>query len=210
MRCLGRLITLLFLIVVAGAAWLYRDEIGRWVDARLHPGAAVMRVGRPTPEGLRSATAKLGLLGRGGADSVILTPGEMASLVARGTAFLPGVAFDSISVELGDRTTTIRTLVDSASIPATIRTLVPGGVRRYEALVVRGELTPVRAGLAELDVQHVSLRGIPLPASLVAHLATQANGRAANGRVEITLPPAMSGFRVRPDGVTVYRAGSGR
>ena len=75
---------------------------------------------------------------------------------------------------------------------------------------MRGELTPVRAGLAELDVQHVSLRGIPLPASLVTRLATPASGRAADGRVEVTLPRAMSGFRVRPNGVTVYRSGAGR
>jgi len=48
---------------------------------------------------------------------VVLTPSEMASLLAQGASFLPGATFDSISVELGDRTARIRTLVDSATIP---------------------------------------------------------------------------------------------
>jgi hypothetical protein len=210
MRCLGRLITLFFLLIVAGAAWLYRDQLGRWVDARLHPSTVALRVGRPTPDALKSAMAKLTLLQRSRGDSVVLSANEMASLLAQGTSFLPGVTFDSISVELGDRSVRIRTLLDSASIPARIRSLIPGGPRHYEELTVRGELNPVHAGLAELNVEHVSVRGIPLPSDLVARFATQASGRGTDGRVEIALPATVDGFRVRPEGVAIYRQGAPR
>ena len=131
MRCLGRLVLLVLLILGAGAAWLYRDELRRTVNRQLHPASAAARIGRPSPGALRSATAKLDSLQRTRQDSVLISPSEMASLLVQGTTFLPGVAFDSISVELGDRTARIRTLVDSASIPPRWRALIPGRAERY-------------------------------------------------------------------------------
>lgn len=205
MRCLGRLILLVFLLIAAGAAWLYRDELRRWVDGELHPAAAAARVGRPSPGSLKSALAKLDGLQRTRSDSVVLTASEMASLLAQGASFLPGATFDSVSVELGDRTARIRTLLDSSVIPSQVRALIPGGVHRYEELVVRGSLTPVRAGLGELELQHVAVRGIPLPSELFARLASQISGKSNDGRLELVLPQTVGGFRVRPEGVAIYR-----
>ena len=210
MRCLGRLLLLFILLIAAGAAWLYRDDMRRWVDTQLHPAAAARRIGRPSAPALKSATAKLDSLQRTQQDSVILTASEMASLLAQGTSLLPGATFDSISVELGDRTTRIRTLVDSSSIPPRVRALIPGGANRYEEVIVTGTLTPVHAGLAELELQHITLRGIPMPADLVGRLAGAATGKGSEGRIPITLPQTVGGFRVRPDGVAIYRPGRTR
>ena len=207
MRCLGRLILLAVLLVAAGAAWLYRDNLRRWAEPQLHPATAAARVGRPSASALHAAIVKLDSLQRTRQDSVVLTASEMASLLAQGTTFLPGVTFDSISIELGDRTARIRTLVDSASIPARWRALIPGRPERFEEVILRGTLTPVHAGLAELQLQHLTVHGIPLPSNLIARLATHASGRGSDGRLEVVLPQTVGGFRVRPDGVVIYRHG---
>jgi hypothetical protein len=207
MRCLGRLVLLAILIVAAAIAWLYRDDLRRWVDSTLHPAAAMARVGHPSPAALTAANTKLDGLQRGRSDSVVLTANEMASLLAHGTSLLPGSAFDSITVELGDRSARIRTLLDSAAIPARIRAMIPGGAHRYEELVLSGSLTPVRAGVAEMELQHVTVRGVPLPSDVVARLVGEATGRRSDNRIEVTLPQTVSGFRVRPEGVAVYRPG---
>ena len=208
MRCLGRLVLLVILLIGAGVAWLYRDDVRRWADAKLHPALVALRTGHPSKPALKSATDKLDLLQRTRADSVVLSPSEMASLLTQGAPFLPGITFDSVSVELGDRSARIRTMVDGASIPPRIRSLIPGGANRYEEVVVQGTLTPVRAGLAELELQHVTIRGIPMPSDLVSRLAGAAAGRAGNRRLEIALPETVGGFRVRPGGVAVYRQGA--
>jgi|ERR1017187_7271066 hypothetical protein len=206
MRCLGRLFLVFVLVVAAAAAWLYREDLRRLVDRTLHPAAAAARIGHPSTGAFTSATAKLSLLQRVRQDSVVLSPDEMVALLARNADFLPGVTFDSISIELGDRTVRIRTVVDSAHFPARLRELIPGH-RPYEELIVEGTITPIHAGLAEFEPQHVRLRGVPLPSGLVARLAAQLSGRGSEGRLEIVLPQAVAGFRVRPEGVTVYRQG---
>src|ERR1019366_41478 len=182
MRCFGRLILFVFLLIAAPAAWLYHDDLRRWADQQLHPAAAAARVGHPSPGALHSAMAKLDSLQSPRRDSVVLTANEMASLLAQGTVLLPGTTRDSISIELGDRTTRIRTLIESASIPARWRGLIPGRPERFEEVIIRGALTPVRAGLAELELQHVSVHGIPLPSDVIARFPPNAPRRGSEGR----------------------------
>jgi hypothetical protein len=209
MRCLGRLILLAVLVVLAGGAWLFRDDLRRWIDTRLHPAAAAAQVGHPSTAALTAAMTRLTALQGARQDSVVLTADEMATLLARGTNFLPGAVRDSLTIELEDRAIRIRTVVDSVRIPARLRDLIPGR-RAYEEVTVRGSLTPVHAGLAELQLQHVAVRGIPLPSDVIGRIAAQITGRGSDGRVEIILPEAVGGFRVRPEGVAVYRVGGRR
>lgn len=209
MRCLGRLLLLVVLLVLAGVAWLYRDDLRRWIDRKLNPAAAAARIGHPSTEALTSAMSKLTALQSARRDSVVLTANEMAALLTRGTNFLPGATRDSLSIELGDRAIRIRTVVDSARIPAKWRELIPGH-RPFEEVTVKGRLTPVHAGLAELQLQHVAVRSVPLPSDLVGRMATQILGHGSEGRVEIVLPEIVGGFRVRPEGVAVYRQGGRR
>ena len=207
MRCFGRLVLFAILLAAAAAGWFYRDEVRRWVDQRFRPTSAAARIGRPSPAALHAAMARLDSLLRPRQDSVVLTPSEMASLLVRGTTFVPGVTLDSITVELGDRTVRVRALVDSVSIPASWRALIPGRPAPNQEVVIRGTLTPVHAGLAEFELQHVSVHGIPLPSEVIARMATHAAGRGSDGRLDVVLPQTVGGFRIRPTGVAIYRQG---
>lgn len=193
-------------LLVAGA-WVYRDNVRRLVHQTLGTAPAVSPVGRPTPAALASAHHKLDSLRDFHRDSVRLTPNETAALLAAGSSVLPGSSFDSISIELGDRTLRVRTLVDSARIASRIRAFIPGTPSRYEEVIVRGTLTPVHAGLAEFDVEHVSLHGIPLPVDVVTRIVQASTGRTQGTTLNVVLPQVIGGFRVHPDGVTVYRDG---
>ena len=210
MRCLGRIVSAILLILLLGAGWLYRTELLRWGRGITDPMSAARRVGRPSDAGFASATAKVDSLVRTAPDSILLTANEMASLVARGAAFVPQAPLDSISIELGDRTIRMRTMVNSAKLPPRVRNLLPVTPHDYEEVIAEGTLTPAREGVAEWRLERVMVRGLPVPSDLVARLIGQVTGRASDGRLEIGMPRGVTGFRVRPEGVAIYHSGNAR
>ncbi len=207
MRCLGRLVWGIVLLLLLAAGWLYRDEVTRWARLRLNPQAEARRVGRPSEPALASAMRKADSLLRFQPDSVLLTPDELAALVASGARFLPAGALDSVSVELGNRTIRVRTLVRTSRLPKRLLGVIPVTPDSLEEVIATGALTPVRAGVAELALTKVLVRGLPVPSEMVSRMIGRLTGRADDGRLEILLPQSISGFRVRPTGVTIYRSG---
>ncbi|MDX2206948.1 MAG: hypothetical protein SFU57_04845 [Gemmatimonadales bacterium] len=206
MRCLGRLVLLVILVLLLGAAWLYRDEVTRWGRGIVDPMSVVRRTGTPSPEALSSAQTKVVALTRAGGDSVLLNASELASLIVSGSSLLGVDGLDSIAVELGDRSIRVRSMVATAKLPERYRRLIPGTPSDFEEVIVVGDLTPARPGVAEWRFDRVMVRGLPLPADLVARVVGQATGTASDGRLEIALPPDVAGFRVRPEGVAIYRS----
>ena len=79
-----------------------------------------------------------------------------------------------------------------------------------EEVIATGTLTPVRSGVAELALTRVIVRGLPVPSQMVSRVIGRITGRADDGRLEILMPQSISGFRVRPSGVTIYRTGGRR
>ncbi len=205
MRCLGRLISLIVLLLLLAAGWLYRDELSRWIRGRIDPISTQRRIGHPSQKSLASAVEKVRLLEREKPDSILLNADEMASLVAAGSSFLSGASLDSVSVELGDRTVRMRGLIDGTRIPSGWRKVIPLDLNGPQEVVMGGTISPVRPGVAEWDLDRVMLRGVPVPSSLIARAVGSASGAGSDGRLEITLPRGIQGFRVRPEGVTVYR-----
>lgn len=185
-------------------AWICRDRLQHWRYTVLPAAGVTSPGGRPSPVALRHAMQLLDSLQRPGVDSVIITPDETASLLARGAAFLPGETLDSLTVQLEERSLDVRTVIDSARIPPTLRHLMLGHRPAYEVVRVSGTFTPVQPGQGEFDVSSASVHGIPLPHALVHDLAHRLSGRDGE-TIPITLPPAVAGFRVRPSGVTIYR-----
>ena len=206
MRCLGRLV-LLFLLLVAGAgAWLYRVEITRYVRGIVDPMSLARRTGTPSPDNLQRAEQKVALLVREAPDSVILSAGELASLVERGSELLGVSGVDSISIELGDRSMRVRTMLDTSKLPERYRRLIPGDPQPWEEVIATGRLQPGRPGQAEWELQSVIVRGLPLPSDLISRALGQVTGQSSDGRLIINLPPDIHGFRVRPEGVAIYRS----
>ncbi|MDX2263036.1 MAG: hypothetical protein SFU84_15195 [Gemmatimonadales bacterium] len=208
MRCLGRMVFAVFLLLLIGAGWLYRDELTRWGKDVVDPMAKARRTGRPSADAEASALLKVDSLMRFDRDSIVLSSAEMASLIRAGASFLPREPLDSISVELGDRTIRVRTMVNSAKLPERVLSMLPLSPEPFEEVIASGTLTPARAGVAEWRLERVLVRGLPVPSDLTARLIAKATGRPSDGRLEIAMPRGVTGFRVRPEGVAIYRDGT--
>jgi hypothetical protein len=208
MRCLGRLIAVMVLLVLLGAGWLYRTEITRYVRGVVDPMSVARRTGSPSPQDLASAERKVMALVAERPDSVLLTAGELASLVVQGTELLGLRGVDSVTVELGDRRMRVRAMIETSQLPDRVRAAIPGEPAPHEEVIAEGGIGPARPGTAEWELDRVIVRGLPLPADLVARILTRVTGRESDGRILVELPPEIEGFRVRPEGVAVYRGGA--
>ncbi len=204
MRCLGRIISLILLAILLAAGWLYRTEITRAIRSVTDPMSVVRRTGTPSPEALARAERKVVTRTAEQPDSVLLAADELASLVVRGTELLGVQGVDSVSVELGDRSIRVRAMVDQARLPDRIRRVIPGDATGWEEVITEGELNPTRAGMAEWKLERVIVRGLPLPADLVGRVVNRLTGTDSDGRLVVKLPPEVTGFRVRPEGVAIY------
>lgn len=204
MRCLGRIISLILLAILLAAGWLYRTEITRAIRSVTDPMSVVRRTGTPSPEALARAERKVVTLTSEQPDSVLLAADELASLVVRGTELLGVQGVDSVSVELGDRSIRVRAMVDQSRLPDRIRRVIPGDATGWEEVITEGELNPTRAGMAEWKLERVIVRGLPLPADLVGRVVNRLTGTDSDGRLVVKLPPEVTGFRVRPEGVAIY------
>lgn len=206
MRCLGRLVLVILLILLLAAAWLYRGEFTRWGRGVIDPMSVVRRTGTPSAEALASATTKVRSLATERGDSVLLNASELSSLLVSGSSLLGLDGIDSVEVELNDRSIRVRTMVATSRLPERYRRLIPGTPSEFEEVIIVGDLTPARPGIAEWRFQRVMARGVPLPADMVARVLGEATSKSSDGRLEVSLPPEVSGFRVRPEGVAIYRS----
>lgn len=206
MRCLGRLLVAVILILLLAAGWLYRTELTRYVRGVVDPMSVVRRTGAPSPEALASAERKVLTLVSERPDSVLLTASELASLVVQGSELLGIRGVDSVTVELGDRRIRVRAMINTALLPERIRSAVPGSLAGHEEVIAEGPITPVRPGTAEWALDRVIVRGLPLPAEVVARILGRVTGRQGDGRLLVGMPEAIEGFRVRPEGVAIYRS----
>ncbi|HEV8598697.1 MAG TPA: hypothetical protein VGQ69_05020 [Gemmatimonadales bacterium] len=197
-----RLLALALLVLGGYVAWSYRDEIRR----RIHAWTA--ETGAPEVEGLgdaaqaRAVQRKLDALAGRGRDSVVLSPVEVASLLAGAAAErIPG-ALDSIVVRLDQEDIEVRARVDTRKVPLAFGPL-SGVIRDHETVEAGGRLLLRRAGLAEWQVFRARVRGIPLPRDVLGRLLDRVGGGTENV-VPVPLPPSVGGLRVASGGVVVY------
>ncbi len=205
MRCLGRLVMAVILILLLAAGWLYRGEVTRYVRGVVDPMSVARRTGAPSPAALERAEAKVSVLARERPDSILLSADEVASLIASGSELFGQGGVDSVTVELGNRSIRVRAMIDTERIPERWRRMIPGEPAPYEEVIAEGPLGPTRPGVAEWELDRVIVRGLPLPAAVVSRVLGRITGRESDGRLTIGFPPQITGFRVRPEGVAIYR-----
>jgi hypothetical protein len=201
---------LAFLLVVAGlaAGWWYREDIMRFGRRQLGVAEPPSPVGHPDPAALQSGRAAMDALVRTGADSVVLSPSELASLVADELGRSPAGVPESVTVELGEREVTIRARVATAPIPAAIRVVLGSALGERETIEVGGRIGLRRAGLGEFEIRRVRVRGFPVPRDLVERLVGRYLTRIEDGQVLFAVPEGITGIRVTPLGATLYGRGN--
>jgi hypothetical protein len=203
-----RLLASLLLILGLVAGWIFRDDLLRAGRRQLGLAEPPSRVGAPSPSALTAARGAMDALVRGGADSVVLSPAEVASLLADLLSASPAGTPESLTVELGDRELTVRARVATAPIPATIRDLLGNVLGERETVEVGGQLGLRREGQGVFEVRRVRVKGFPVPADLVDRLLGRYLPATEGATVLFSVPSWVSGILVTPHGATLYGRGN--
>jgi hypothetical protein len=202
--CLG-------VIVVLVIGWLYRDTVvreGRRLIGRVEAPAsgAVSGRGRPGARALASARAKIDSLNGWGADSVILTPSEVASLMGSGLSPEFRKELDSLRVELLPGEVKVRARLRTRRLTSDLVGPLAAALGPTEPVEAIGPLRVTGPGTGEWAVRSVRIRDFPLPAPAVSRLVSRALDDPRRETVPWTVPLGIRAIRVRPDGATLYGA----
>jgi hypothetical protein len=213
MRCLGRILLLLFLVVLAGVVWLTRDKWLRYLPGS-HGTAAVSE---PLWEPLSSAAAARGqraiesLSARNGPVFANLKGAEVASYIfERAGAALPSASDSAEAAVIGD-VLYVRAIVPMKAVAASGALGPFGGLLNdREPLTLGGTFHVIRPGLSEFQVREVKLREFKVPPTIIPRLIRQLDrdprpeGVSPNG-IPVKTPATLADVRIANHRVTLYR-----
>jgi hypothetical protein len=203
-----RLLGIIALAGLVSGGWLFRGEIVRLVrppSVLVKPDPVPGVPGLAEPSALARAREKVDSLLGWGADSVVLTAPEMASLVMDGLTREGRRHVDSLSVVLGEGRITVSARLETAAIPRGRLGPLAGALDPWERVTAAGIVTMTDPGRAEWRVDSLTLRGLTLPEQASRELLGRALAPAGSGAVPLALPRGITGLRIRPDGVALFR-----
>ena len=188
--------------------WWFREPImrtgARWLGrSQALPPVADTAVGAPTPAATASGLAKLRSLAQ--ADSVVLTPNEVASLIGSGIDWKVRKTFDSLRVELLEGSLALHARLDTQSLPRDALGPLAAMVQPREPLRLGGTLDIERPGTARFWVREISLRGVAFPPPAVKSIARQVAGAAADGGIPVIVDRGIAAIAIHPAGMVLYR-----
>jgi hypothetical protein len=205
--CLG-------LLAVLAVGWLYRDRVVREgrrlldrVEAPSAPAApAGASRGRPGNRALASGRAKIDSLNGWRADSVVLSPSEVASLMGQGLSPAFRKELDSLQVELLDGEVKVRARLRTARLPKDVVGPFAAALRPNEPVEATGPLRVTGPGTGEWVVRSFQIREFPVPASAVKRMISRTLNDPTRETVPWKVPEGIRAVRVRPGGATLYGA----
>jgi hypothetical protein len=212
MGCLSapfKLLGGLGVIVLLAVGWLYRDrlaeELKRVIGSGI-PSGETLTSGRPGTRALLSARAKIDSLNGWRADSVILTPSEVASMIGVGLDQSVRSQLDSLQVQLLDGSIGVSALLATARLPRELTGPLAVALRPKERVEAAGPLQVVAPRQAEWAVHSFRIRDFPIPRDAVPKLVSRALGDTTRRTVPIHIPAGIQEIRIRPSGATLIGA----
>ena len=204
-RALGCLV----LIAAVALGWLYRDQVVRtargWLArAEGAAPAAAAPAGRPGARALVSAKSKVDSLNGWRADSVVLTPSELASLVGDGMDRELRRQLDSLRVQPLAGELELRARLRTGRLPNDVVGPLAIALRETEPIEAVGPLRVVRPEVGEWAVRSLRIRDLPLPADLVPRVVSRVLGNPDQRTVPVRVPPGVRAIRLAPGAAILY------
>ncbi len=213
--CLGRLVSLALLLLVAAAGWLTRDAWLPKLRARFvaaPPPVAESKWEPLTPEGAaRGRAAFERLTERNGPVYINLGAGDFAAAVLDSVLHgFSAAATDAAALARDDRLY-LRAQVSVADLggPNVLGPLT-GMVSGRQQLTIRGRIEVLKSGRAQFRVDEIALGELKLPAAVIPRLTARiaVNDRdaavAAEG-IPFHVPRTLADVRVGKGRVTLYK-----
>jgi hypothetical protein len=189
--------------------WLYRDRLGselrRLLDSS-ESSEAPTGAGRPGSRALSSARSKIDSLNGWSADSVVLTPSEVASLIGSGLDPSLRRQLDSLQVELQDGAVAVNAKLATSRLPRELTGPLTIALREREPVQAAGPIEVTGPGRAEWEVRSFRIREFPIPRDAVPRLVARAFGDTARRTITIRIPEGIREIRVRASGATLLGA----
>ena len=197
------------LIAALAVGWLYRDRLATELRRFVQPSGAgdgAAATGRPGSRALVTAQAKIDSLNGWGADSVVLSPSEVASLIGAGLEASLRRQLDSLQVELLDGEVAVNAKLATARLPRELTGPLTVALREREPVQAAGPIRVVAPGKAEWEVRSVRIREFPLPRDAVPRLLAKAFGDSTRRAVPVRIPSGIREIHIRPSGATLLGA----
>lgn len=202
-----RLLGGLGLIAALAIGWLYRDRLSTELHRLLGWSAgtdAGSAKGRPGSLALISGRSKVDSLNGWRADSVVLTPSEVASLIGIGLDPTLRKQLDSMQVQLVDGGIVIDALLATARLPRELIGPLSIALRPREPVEAGGAIEVVGPRRAEWTVRSFRIRDFPIPAVAVPALVSKAFGDSTRRTIPVRIPAGISKIRVSPSGAILF------
>jgi hypothetical protein len=206
-----KLLGCLGVIIALAVGWLYRDRVVRegrrllGLSEAPAAGSAASR-GRPGSRSLASGHAKIDSLNGWRADSVVLTPSEVASLLGNGLDPTFRKELDSLQIELLDGEIRVRARLRTARLPAEAVGPFASALRPTEPVQATGPLRVTGPGAGEWVVRSFQIRDFPVPAPAIPRLVSRALGDPSRETAPVKIPAGIRAIRLTPGGAILYGA----